>query len=142
MDSNEEQLTGWRLVELLWPLNDMFRARLHEFRALEYDPRFEAEADAAIEEYVDNPSSGAWAKYRPEVWRVLLERHKQAMTAAAYMEATGEGTISIPAGLSEEQQRLALMLIWLYRMKLPFPPSDRSAASPDEEPPLPQGRPN
>jgi hypothetical protein len=128
MKLKEQKLSGWRIIELLWPLNDMFRARLHEIRGLPYRAEFEAEADAAIDALETSPNAKSWSTLSPGAWRVLLERHQQVLTAAAMMEATGEGqdTITIPAGLDEDHQRAALMLLWLRGMKLPFPVNDRA----------------
>jgi hypothetical protein len=137
-----EKLSGWRIVELLWPFNEMFRARLHEFRHLRYDAEFEAEADGAIDGYANAPNSDSWSKLSLGAWRVLLERHQQALTAAAMMEATGQGMIEIPAGLPEDQKRAALMLIWLHRMKLPFPIEDRARLEIVVSRPPPKDRPH
>lgn len=125
MDDTQE-ISWWRVVELLWPLNDMFRARLLDICKLKYDEAFEEEADSAIAAYIKNPGAGAWGGIAPEAWRVLLERHQQMMTLAAYHEAEGDPRIKIPAGLNETDQLLFLMLVLLGRMKLPFPPADRS----------------
>lgn len=121
-----EQIGGWRAVELLWPLNDMFRARLPEIRGVPYDRDFEAEADAAIEAYAEAPEEGTWRGLSLGAWRVLLERHQQAIAVAAVYEAQGRPVMTVPAGFSEDVLRVALMLHGLLRMKLPRPPAERS----------------
>ncbi len=126
MEPIGDRLSPWKAIELLWPLNDMFRARLRDIRGLPYSTEFEAEADTAIEAYADEPGAGAWAKISPGAWRVLLERHLQALAHALMGQATGNFIMEIPAGLPEYQQRAALMLVWLHGMKLPTPPADRS----------------
>ncbi|MEW6490515.1 MAG: hypothetical protein AB1578_21710 [Thermodesulfobacteriota bacterium] len=133
-----ETISGWRAVELLWPLNDMFRARLPEIRRLAYDPAFEPEADAAIEAYADAPEAGTWKNLSLGAWRVLLERHQQALAVAALYEAQGRPVMTVPAGFSEDVLRVGLMLDGLLRMKLPRPPADRSRL---QLPPEPPGRP-
>jgi hypothetical protein len=121
-----QTITGWRLVELFWPLNDMFRARLRELRSLSYDPAFEAEADAALIAFSERPDAGAWSSISPGAWRVLLERHQQLLEVALLNEAAGNPVTSLPRGLSEDDQRIGIMLLLLLRMTLPFPPADRS----------------
>lgn len=130
-------LSGWDVVELMWPLNDMFRARLMEIGPLRYDAAFEAEADEAIKAMADDPVA-PWAGLSPGAWRVLLERHQQLLTVAAANEAAGNPMIKLPAGLEEGDRRIALMLIFLLRMKLPSPPADRSRLQlPSKPPPRP-----
>lgn len=139
MEKNEELvITGWRAIELLWPLNDMFRARLAEIRALPYEPAFEAEADAAIEAYADAPQAGTWKDLSLGAWRVLLERHQQAIAVAGVLEIAGKPVMTAPAGFSEDALRVGLMLTGLLRMKLPRPPADRSRLELQPDPP---GRP-
>lgn len=125
-DAQIELISWWRVIELLWPLNDMFRARLGDIRALEYNEQYEDEADSAIAAYVKNPGAGAWDEISLGVWRVLLERHQQMLALASYHEATGAPPLKAPAGLGEPDQLLFLMLVLLGRMKLPLPAADRS----------------
>ena len=128
-----EKLSGWRVVELLWPLNDMFRARWEKIRHLPYIAGFESHADAAIRAFAEAPGAGTWAALPNGVWRVLLERHQQMIAVALANEAAGNPVISLPAGLSEDDQRIGLMLLFLLEMKLPWPPTDRSR---DPAPPV------
>ncbi len=129
-------ISGWRVIELLWPLNPVFRQHLAEIRSIRYLPRFAAEADAAIIAAVDRPISEAWAEASPGAWRVLLERHQQMVSVAMANERAGQHVTAMPHGLDEDQQRAALMLLLLLRMKLPFPIADRSRLElPDGPPP-------
>lgn len=131
-----QTINGWRLIELFWPLNDMFRARLPELRSLPYDEAFEGEADAALIAFSERPDASAWASISPGAWRVLLERHQQMLVLAVANEKAGNPMCAIPAGAEEADQRIGLMLIWLLRMKLPFPPADRSRLELPSSPPV------
>jgi len=111
-----EPMSGWRFVELLWPLNDMFRARLPAIRGLPYDASFEAEADAAILALQDRPGAAGWAELSPGAWRVLLERHQQAITLAVMVDAQDKPFLVIPRGLSEDDQRTGAALLVLLEM--------------------------
>jgi hypothetical protein len=107
-------------------MNDMFRARFKEISSLPYSTRFEQEADAAIESWAYDFNAESWNKISPGAWRVLLERHSQAIMAASLGLVSGNFVIEIPAGLTEDQKRGALVLVWLHGMKLLFPVADRS----------------
>lgn len=126
MQPKGERLGPSQILELLWPMNDMFRARFSEIRCLPYSARFEQEADAAIDAWADDSNNDPWNKISLGAWRVLLERHQQAIMAASLGEITGGFFIEIPAGLSEDRKRVALVLVWLHGMKLLFPLTDRS----------------
>lgn len=132
----QEIITGRRYLEIMWPLNDLFRPRLHEIRALPYDPEFEAEADAAIERMAED-AAGAWAGLSPGAWRVLLERHLQMLVVATANMAVGNRLMTLPPGppLTDEELRVALALLWLLQMKLPFPAVDRSLHEFPPQPP-------
>lgn len=126
MQPKGERLGPSQILELLWPMNDMFRARFNEIRCLPYSTEFEQEADAAIDAWANDPSAGAWMRISLGAWRVLLERHSQAIMAASLGSISGDFVIEIPAGLPEDQKRAALVLVWLHGMKLLFPVADRS----------------
>lgn len=125
-------LSGMEVVEALWPLNEVFRPRFWIIQSLPYDAAFEPEADAAIEAFVFAPSKDAWNSFSAGAWRVLLERHKQAMVVAAANEAAGNPLMPIPQGFPESARLGAAMCFLLHQMKLPFPPEDRSG---DQLPP-------
>lgn len=131
-------ITGERYMEIMWPLNDMFRARLHLFRHLPYDPAFEKQADEAILRLEHNPAS-AWENLPLEVWRVLLERHAQMLAVAAANMVAGNPLTTLPPGppLSDSDLRVGLAFLWLLKMKLPFPAGDRSRY---EFPPVPSAK--
>lgn len=115
---------GWDVVAVLWPLNKDFRPNLEKFKALDYDSRFEPQADAAIDRYLQ---TGEWGLVSVETWRVLLERHCQAIMVATLNAAQGNPLMSVPASLPHDALKGAAMLWLLYGMKLPFPTEDRSA---------------
>jgi hypothetical protein len=113
-------LSGMNVVESLWPLNDLFRPHLNDVGELPYESRYEAEADAAIEGYVVN-GEGAWTKLPAGVWRVLMERHQQALVVACANEAAGNAAfMTIPAALPEAAIRAAAMIYMLHGMTLPY----------------------
>lgn len=118
----QEIITGDRYLEIMWPLNDMFRARLHEIRVLPYSSAFEGEADAAVASLADNPS-GAWKNISTGAWRVLLERHAQMIEVATANMIAGNPLITLPPGpgLTDDELRVGLALLLLLQMKLPFP---------------------
>lgn len=120
-------LTGWQVVEILWPLNDVFRPHLHAVRRLSYQPDFEDDADRAIETFVLQGNPKAFSGYRPETWRVLLERHQQMLMVALANEAAGNHVTYLPAELQDDARLPALMLALLHEMELPFPVADQGS---------------
>ena len=118
-------LSGWQCVEALWPLNDRFFPAIERIRALPYDATFEAEADSAIEQLVTNLQAD-WSGVSSGAWRVLLERHQQALVLALANETAGNPLMPIPPGFSSDQTTVAVALFLLHGMKLPFPVADRS----------------
>lgn len=121
-------LSGMKVVETLWPLNDVFRPHLADVGGLPYESRYEAEADAAVESYVVQGEE-AWVKLPAGVWRVLVERHQQALVVACANEAAGNATfMSIPAALPETAIPGAAMIYMLHGMALPYPVNPRLAS--------------
>lgn len=136
----KEIITGERYLQIMWPLNDMFRARLASIRGIPYDSKFELEADDAIENLVDNPSD-AWSNISDGAWRVLLERHTQMIELAIEHIRIGKHLMTLPPGpgMSDDDLRVGLSLFWLLRMELLFPVRDLSR---HEFPPAIPGKPN
>lgn len=129
-------ISPWRLIELMWPLNDIFRPHIHKIRTLSYDPSYEEQADEAIDAFAEQPEYSTWECLPGPVWRVLLERHQQMLSVAALNEANGTPSITrLPLPLPHRDRLPALMLLMLRSMKFPFPPEDRSRLE------LPQGSP-
>lgn len=124
----EKVITGFRYVEIMWPFNDMFRSRLHDIRTVPYSAQYESEADAAITRLAESPDT-AWVGVSDGAWRVLLERHIQMNIVALANEAAGNPLMTLPPGpdLSEDDLRVGLALLWLLKMKLPFPVEERSS---------------
>ena len=118
------KIEDWAIIEALWPLNDSFRPNFAAFSGLHYDPAFEPHADEAIDRYL---ATGNWGPVSVETWRVLLERHCQALELAMLKMAEGNLAMSVPAMLPPDALHGAAVLWWLYGMKLPFEPADRSA---------------
>lgn len=114
-------LSGMDVVEALWPLNDLFRPHLNDVEEFPYEPRYEAEADAAVEAFAIHGES-AWSNLPAGVWRVLIERHQQALVVASVNEAVGTSAfMTIPAALPETSIQGAAMIYMLHGMELPFP---------------------
>lgn len=120
-------VSGWEVVEILWPLNEIFRPLLYRIRSIRYDERFESAADKAIEKYIKlNNFKKAWDGLPGEVWRVLLERHIQLLAVALANEMAGNPVTVLPPGLPDSARLSGIMLLLLHGMKLPWPPEDRS----------------
>jgi hypothetical protein len=120
-------LSGWETIEIVWPLNEVFRPFLTRICTVAYNQAFESVADKAIEDYVLHPGPDAWEKLPSEVWRVLLERHDQLIRACLANEDAGNQRFtSLPLGLPASARLPGIMLLWLHGMKLPFPVKDRS----------------
>ena len=58
-----EIVGGGKLAEILWPLNDIFRSRMDRILSIRYDPKFEDEADKAIERFASNPIPSFMGRY-------------------------------------------------------------------------------
>ncbi|MDE2419683.1 MAG: hypothetical protein KGO49_00680 [Gammaproteobacteria bacterium] len=121
-----QYLNGWKAAEVLWPMNDVFKQFHSTIRFLPYSEKYENEANQAIEDYV---SGTKWSILYPSppVWRVLFERHIQALMLCAI---NGEQTVIVaPAQLPHALQLKFIMLDLQWDMKLPFPVADRSDPS-------------
>ena len=119
-------------MEILWSLNEIFRPKFHRIRSEKYRGAHERKADDAIREFAHR--RGDWDALPVGTWRVLLERHLQMLTVLAANAASGERvSMTLPRALPEDARLGFAMLFWLYRMKLPWRPDDRSAVE------LPEG---
>jgi hypothetical protein len=135
-DVSAVPVSGWRVVEILWPLNAIFREHIHCIRSIKYRPEFEQEADKAIDLFAADPCAESWASVSPGAWRVLLERHMQIIMVAIANEAAGNATITVlPSGLPEESELPGIMLVLLREMTLLWPPEDRSRLELSDIPP-------
>ena len=114
------ELTGQQVAQLLWPLNDLFRPRIRRMSDVPYDPHFSAGADFAIDAAVETLDLARLADADLRSMRVLLERLAQTLTATTALR--DEPFMEVPADLSEELQRFAVILIVLRSMELPWPP--------------------
>lgn len=121
-----EALDGHDTMECLWPLNERFRPRLHQIKTIRYRKQHEKTADHAIRDFVLNNAD--WNDLPLVTWRVLLERHQQAITlCVANTMKKNASLMFIPSGLSESARtRFAVAFLW-YAMKLPYPVTDESA---------------
>ena len=120
-------VSGMGMVEIIWPLNEMFQPFITRIRTIKYDSKYEAAADKAIELYVRNPGISVWDSLPGDVWRVLLERHNQLIATGMANEVAGNKNFTaLPLGLPESARLGGIMLLWLHSMPLPFPPEDRS----------------
>lgn len=116
------RLSSDDVAAALWPLNDLFRPQMARVREQLYRPSFEAAADVAIERFVAAPVAGSWSAIEAGTWRVLLERHLQALT----LVMAGDAGMTVPAQLPRAARTGAAMLFLLHQMKLPWPAADRS----------------
>lgn len=124
---NSEPISPDQLLEHLWWLNDVFRPELARIVTLPYDASYEAEADEALSNLARDDNTTSWAHCTPGAWRVLLERHIQMLLVATANMAAGESVITyLPKGMKASDKRIGLALLFLPRMKLPWPPEDRS----------------
>jgi len=130
-----EKLSGMDVIAALWPLNDVFRSRLSRISTVKYEERFGSEADDAIVGAVFSGNCDGWDGISAGAWRVLLERHIQALMVAAANEAAGNMLMTVPADSSGAVKRGAAMIFLLHGMKLPWPVKDRSGCE------LPTGSP-
>ncbi|TAL28349.1 MAG: hypothetical protein EPN94_00445 [Nitrospirae bacterium] len=119
-------VSGREVVEIVWPLNDIFRPFLSRIRTIKYDQRFEKAADDAIEQYVIKQAPETWVKLAGETWRVLLERHQQLIVLALANEMQKNKVTLLPQGLPENARLGGIMFLLLHSMTLPWPPEDRS----------------
>ncbi len=121
-ESPPVRISGRRAIELLWPLNDVFRQRLHKIQDLEYDPLLEPAADGAIDDLAATLDSDVIGAAPAGVLRVLQERHLQLLVVAVANQKAGNTVTQLPSGLSEDQQRAGLALLLLRGMRLLWPP--------------------
>lgn len=120
-------LSGLDVVAALWPLNDLFRPHLADVGLLPYEQRHEADADAAIEGFIGRGVS-AWTNLPAGVWRVLMERHLQALVVASANEAAGNSAfMKVPEALPDASIPGAAMIYMLHGMALPYPVKQRSS---------------
>lgn len=115
------------VAEALFWLVEMIRPRLKRLERLRFKTRFEPEADAALSRFADSDGNpDVLAEMTDGAWRVIAERWVQMeMTAVANAAAGVEVMLHLPAELNAEQRRSALLLYWLVRMPLPWPPGDK-----------------
>lgn len=120
-------LSGMDVVGALWPLNDVFRPHLNDVGRLPYEPQYEAAADNAVQSFVAH-GPAAWAELPAGVWRVLMERHLQALVVASANEVAGNlDFMLVPEEMPDASIPGAAMIYMLHGMTLPFPVKPRSA---------------
>jgi len=118
-------LNGRQVLEVLWPMNELFSTRIHQINSLAYDAHFEVEADEAIRSLVFDGK--AWDNVSAQAWRVLLERHIQSMMLALSNEMHGNDQfVPFPNTLSDAQMLSVVQIFLMYQMTLPFPLSEQS----------------
>jgi hypothetical protein len=118
-------ISGMQVIEILWPLNELFRPRIEIIRVVEYDPRYERKANDAIELFAYHGAK-QWTNLHLATWRVLLERHEQALVVSIANEKAGNHIISLPECCPSEARLGCVMLFLLHSMVLPLPPTDKS----------------
>lgn len=118
--------TPYETMELLWPLNDRFRPLIHQIRTVRYRKQYEREADRALRDFALNQAD--WKDIPLVIWRVLLERHHQALITcyANKLHRSDATMMHIPEGLSDDA-KTRFATVWLcHGMKLPYPVRDES----------------
>jgi hypothetical protein len=121
------QLSGWEVVSIVWPLNDVFRPHMVRIKTVRYEARYEREADKAIESFAGHPVADAWLPLSAGAWRVLLERHMQTIMLATLNQAASNSVAIMPQRLPDSGKLPWIMLSLLHSMTLPFPIEDRSS---------------
>lgn len=119
-------LDGMATVAAMWPMNSVFREHHALIGSIAYSPAHEIAADQAIEAFVNGerwtPNDPA-----PETWRVLMERHLQAVQVALANHLSGNArVVPLPKGLPPALHMPAAMLYLQWAMALPFPVVDRA----------------
>jgi hypothetical protein len=132
--------TADELSELLWPALDVLRVDWPQIATVEYEKRFEEEADGVI---ILAAEALDFTQWRTASWgarRVIAERVTQTLTLFELNVRVDPRQVLevLPAALTREQLTHALSLHWLWRGRLitpvrplsPLPPPPRSAAEP------------
>jgi len=97
------------------------------------DPALQEQAERFIFSVAGQGLTG-WVNLPAGVWRVLMERHLQALVVASANEHAGNSAVmTLPAALPDASIPGAAMIYMLHGMKLPYPVQQRSA----DEFPLP-----
>ena len=118
-------LSGYETLALLWPLNERFTPRMAQIKTISYRKQFEKAADNAIEDFLMKDDD--WSEIPLVVWRVLLERHNQAIIlCVANALANNTELMHIPVGLSRFAQTKFAVVYLCYAMKLPYKVLDES----------------
>ncbi|EPL7527866.1 hypothetical protein RG484_001609 [Morganella morganii] len=119
-------VSGKQASEFLWPLNARFKNKYELIKTATYLCKYEKPADKAIENYVFLNDS--WDKLPLHVWRVLLERQIQALMLFTASDLHQPSVMSVPIGLTADQNTKFAALFWLHGMKLPFPVDQQLSA--------------
>lgn len=115
------------VAEALFGLTELIRPRLARLDRLSFKTRFEPEVDTALMRFADsNGDPAVFETMTDGAWRVFAERWVQMeMTAMANAAAGIEVMLHLPAELNPMQRQMALVLYWLVRMPLPWPPGPK-----------------
>jgi hypothetical protein len=136
-DVTPEHGTPMELVELLWPLLQMFSGGEDAAVALRqstYDGSDEPEVDRFLEAWEADPHAENGVRSAGAA-RVLFERVQQAVIVCGANEAAGEMMMMPPRSLPPGVRQVAAALLMLHKMELPFYPgtaTPRPSASPRE----------
>lgn len=113
-------------MAFLWALNERYRPRVHQIKTVRYRKQFEREADNALRTLV--LAGDDWSTLPLVVWRVMLERHQQALIVcvANDLHAPDAEMLHVPEGFSD-RATAHFVAVWLcHSMKLPYPVTDES----------------
>jgi len=125
-ESQSIAIDGMDAVAALWQFNHVFDPWVDQVQGLRYLKTMELQADHALEALalgrLDAPSLKS-----PAVWRVMLERHLQALQLAisAHFRSSPQVT-RVPVALRGVDLPMAVVLCMEVSMELPYPVADRT----------------
>ncbi|MCX2172115.1 hypothetical protein [Serratia marcescens] len=118
-------LGGYETMGCLWPMNEVFRPRFEQIKTVRYRKQYEKAADEAIYNFVMHDAD--WANLPLVVWRVLLERHQQAiLLCVANAIVENPAVMYVPADFTESARTKFAVVYLLYAMNLPYEVTDES----------------
>jgi hypothetical protein len=112
------------VFELLWDWAARFSGHAPErelMREIPYDHAYADAADAWLQELAFSADSNDEPDLDYKTGRVIFERLLQSMTTVVANQAVGEKLILPRSELTRRDQEMAMAMLWLHQMDLPFP---------------------
>lgn len=119
-----------RVGEILWPLGQVFRPMMPRIEGVEYQSKFEDDADLAIRMYALEGKAETFSALPAPALKVVIERYQQLLVVVVTNRAAQNRMTLLPKGLPERAELSSILLLLLHEMKLPFPPGSLSRPSP------------